>query len=202
MPECFVQDVAFRHVFNTIGGQPLVVDAVAVFDEFVIVRGAGQFIKLDFDTVVEVADDKRPPISTRERKPERIEFLADVIITAAEGGIGYWSQVSVYKWWDPDLEGGTAEHTEGQQNAYMVVHEQADGDQDDDLDPELKVAFIGVDDIARALGILRKGPVEGISDEARRLISGADRENDAGSLDAGDADSIVQVAMFGKVVYG
>lgn len=134
-----------------------------------------------------------------KRTNERMDFLSCVIITAVEGGIGYWSQVSEYRWWSPTLDGGSAVHADGIPNAYATIHEFGDSDPDN---RDLKVRDIGVEDISRAIGIMGKGGVTGASDGWCKRIMQASRENDAGELDAGDYDAIVQVAMFGEVVYG
>lgn len=138
-------------------------------------------------------------LPTRKRSPERAEFLSDVLTTAVEGGINYWAAVADYRWWSPTLSGGTAEHSDGLANAYVTVHPA-----DDDADFEPKT--IGVDDIARAINIIAKPGVrpspEWMSGESEELIKSASRENDCSEIDAGDADNILQVAMFGKVIYG
>lgn len=141
-------------------------------------------------------------LPTRARSTERMTFLSDVVTTAVEGGIGYWSQVEDYRWYSPDLDGGTAEHPDGQPNAYVTIHEVGD----DPDDPDNVVKTIGVDDIARAIKFIKKnadrpGP-EWMHKSIIANILLADRLNDAGELDAGDCDCIVQVAMFEKVIYG
>lgn len=135
----------------------------------------------------------------RKRTPERARFLAAIVTTALEGGIGYWSQAEDYRWWDPELDGGTALHEDGICNAYAVICDQ-EGD-----DPD-KCYLVTVDDVARALGILRKGPVKFLDDGQRADIVAQDRANgddeNHQDIDATLADCIVQVALFGEVVYG
>jgi hypothetical protein len=134
---------------------------------------------------------------TRPRTPERAEFLTDVITTALEGGIGYWAVASSYRWYHPTLDGGTATPgPNGTANAYATIHET---EGDDAIGPPL---LVDVDAIARALGIMRKGTPEGWNarDVARCLAASA--ANDAGDIDSGDADCIVQIAVLGSVVYG
>jgi hypothetical protein len=133
----------------------------------------------------------------RTRSPERQEFLSDIITTALEGGVGYWSVATAYEWFDPTTSGGTATPgPNGTANAYATIHET---EGDDAIGPPL---LVDVDAIARALGIMRKGTPEGwnAQDVARCLAASA--ANDAGDIDAGDADCIVQVAVLGSVVYG
>jgi hypothetical protein len=58
------------------------------------------------------------------RSPERADFLTTVITTAAEGGINYWAAVGGYRWYHPNLDGGTAHPgLDGSANAYITVHE-------------------------------------------------------------------------------
>lgn len=139
----------------------------------------------------------------RTRSADRAQFLSDLLTGAVEGSIGYWSQVSEYHWYSPTLEGGSAEHPEGQANSYVTVHEDgADNDGDDGN----VVRTIGVDDIARALGEIRKTPhregPEWLHEDYVKAILAADRTNDTSELDAISFDAIVQIALFGKVVYG
>ena len=41
-----------------------------------------------------------------------------------------------------------------------------------------------------------------VHESYRQRIAEASRENDAGNIDAGDADIIAQAALLGEVVYG
>jgi hypothetical protein len=134
--------------------------------------------------------------TTTRRSPERAQFLADIITTAVEGGIQYWARVTAYRWYSPDLDGGTAEPGPGgTANAYAIV---VDGEDEDQVGHE-----VGLDDIARVLNGLRSAepPKYWNADAVRRVIA-ANRDNDAGDIDADDADVILQLAIFGEVVYG
>ena len=104
------------------------------------------------------------------RSPERLEFLADILSTAVEGGVNYWCEVSGYRWDDA----GTA----------RALLTRRGGDRHE-LTPDV---------IARGLG--RVLAEEGFAD-----IREANRDNDAGMIDAEGADVIVQAALFGEVVY-
>lgn len=151
------------------------------------------------ETTVSPADARRLPKNTRSG--ERANFLASIIITAVEGGINYWASVSDYRWWDPTLDGGTAVHHDGIPNAYVTVHESERDDEDG-----YEGVLITVEHIARALGTLRQGPVTGLAESLRADIVAQDRANGEDEthqdIDAGLADCILQVAMFGTVVYG
>ncbi len=137
------------------------------------------------------------------RTAERQEFLADVITTALEGGVGYWSQASEYRWFSPDLSGGTATPgPNGTANAYATLHET------DTPDGELGDALtVDVDVIARAFGKIRRAAsgdlvIPFLSREYARRLRDAYDDIDAGDIDADDADVVVQVGLFGQVVYG
>ena len=140
------------------------------------------------------------------RSPEREQFLADIIIGAVEGGTGYWACVSEYK--HPD---------DNPAATYAVLHEALDDD-DESVDsieggfghyPAHMLAILGppryeaagkridVDVAARGLSVLCAEHT-GIGNALRE----ANRENDAGQLDANDCDCIIQAGLFGQIVYG
>lgn len=119
------------------------------------------------------------------KSEERQEFLTDVMTTAAEGGIGYWSQLSSYRWDAPYAERG------------MTVHEMTD----DESGYKEDGVLVTPDTIAAAIGRIRRG--EGsFHDSYRVRIVQASRDNDCGELDSLDCDLIVQMAVLGEVVYG
>jgi hypothetical protein len=117
---------------------------------------------------------------------ERKQFLNDVITTAVEGGIGYWSQVSDYHWGD-EIE------------TTVRVHEL-----DDDGTPDAIGVPITPAKIEDAIKLILTKDSHGdyIHSRIRSNIFEASAENDAGDIDADLADIIVQIAMFGKLVYG
>jgi hypothetical protein len=140
-------------------------------------------------------------LPTKRRSLARAAFLADIIVTAVEGGIGYWSQVSDYHYWFPQeyLRGG-AVHRGGEPNAYVTIH---DIEEDD---PGFASVTIGVERVAAALARLRRGPVAGLGESLRADIVANDRTNGEPDghqdVDAVLADAIVQVALFGEVRFG
>ena len=111
-----------------------------------------------------------------KRTVERVEFLVDVLITAIEGGIGYWAGILAY---DPDK--GTATIREDETN---------------------KTYDLTIETIAKGIGRVKaKGFV--VADSILSWIKEDDRENGgAGTIDAIAADVIVQAALFGEIVYG
>lgn len=160
------------------------------------------------------------------RSIERQQFLADIIITALEGGIGYWATALRYKWSKTDgtaLEPGGVhaiimedddEHqamleivttnfvsNEGRNpSAWDLFHYGATIDpEDEDSEP----LFYKLDIDTIAVGV--KACLEedfSLRSDIREYIRLADKENDAGDIDADGADAIVQAALFGKLVYG
>jgi hypothetical protein len=130
---------------------------------------------------------------TITRTAERQEFLADIVTTAIEGGISSWARVTDYHWWSPTLEGGTAEHADGMPNAYATITES-----DDFGDGE--TFTITVDAIANAIGKALADPDLLGASNTRRLRE-ANKENDAGEIDADDASALVEIFCFGKVTY-
>lgn len=119
-----------------------------------------------------------------KRSAERLEFLSDIVITAIEGGIGYWSRVTDYT---PVL----ADYTPDNVTTASIV-ETGDGDVSD---PHT----VTIETIARGLSHVR---TEHHDYGNRSRFVAADRDNDAGEFDSCDADVLVQLGLFGEVRYG
>ncbi len=133
-------------------------------------------------------------LEIREVRKSR-QFYADVLTTAVEGGIGYWSRVSVYHWYHPGLTEGTAAPGEHESaNAYATIHPVEDDEWDvkELTIPLIEKALNAIDaDLDHKL----------MSARWRRHILGAWFSDDAGDIDASDADLIAQIAVFGEQVY-
>lgn len=117
-------------------------------------------------------------------KSVRDEFYDDVLITAVEGGIGYWSLGKDYRWSD---DGPTS------------VDVREDNGEVDEPGPWVHVDRASM---VRAFSVLRSDADLSLADSIRKRLVAAWREADAGGLDASDADIVVQVAVLGDVVYG
>ena len=126
--------------------------------------------------------------------------LHTVFVTALEGGIGYWSQCSKYRW---SKDGGTTEDLDG---FFALVREC--GDDDPDMSqPPLRIdrevvqrgitRFIEKEFDARQTGYRR---IRGLC--ARLDRGGGAAEDALCEIDASDADCIVQMGLFNEVVYG
>lgn len=123
------------------------------------------------------------------RSDARRQFLTDILITAVEGGINYWSAVSKY---DPN-------------NGTVRIHEyHPDAGETDTNGYAVEGVLVDVDTIARGIGVLRdKSRFPFAHDGYWRQFWVADRTNgEDGDYDAGTADCIVQAALFGDIVYG
>jgi hypothetical protein len=130
------------------------------------------------------------------RSAERLEFLGDVITTALEGGIGYWSQCSQYQYlYDGELKACVGDLVGAEPRA--VVHEL----RDDGEGYKRTELVITPNVIARGIDRILAGGA-GVASSTEDAIRYAEREHDAGEIDASHADAIVQVALFGKLVYG
>lgn len=137
---------------------------------------------------------------------ERREFYADIVTSAVEGGIGYWSAAEVYKWFDPKLDGGTAEPgPQGTANAYAIIvpaDEEAATAEWPKYDGECPSALVDVDLVRRAVGKIVRGQLSHeLRDDLVTSIRTGYRAFDASHVDAEAADVIVQVGVFGEVVF-
>lgn len=112
---------------------------------------------------------------------DRVGFLADILITAAEGGINYWAITFNYEWSD-DKPGLTR----------VQILER--GSRNDERWVDINTIELG---IRRIVGNEVK-----INDRTKQDLWLAWGSLDAGEVDAGDADCIVQAALFGTIVFG
>lgn len=122
----------------------------------------------------------------------RDQLLFDTFVTALEGGIGYWSGCLKYHWMHPPAEGNTY-GDEDVRGFYAEVQESED---------EGGVIYR----IDRA--VMAKG-LKLAATEWRDKLHWSDgypplvvTEDTDWCPDAGDADMVVQLGLFGEVVYG
>lgn len=101
------------------------------------------------------------------------QTLDDIIVTALEGGIGYWCQASVY------------EHEDGKPHRAVVHQLNKD-------ESGYRRRGMVIDRAAIIDGLKKLAPK--YSTQLSRLV------ND--DYDSDDADVVVQVALFGEVIYG
>jgi hypothetical protein len=130
------------------------------------------------------------------RTAERAAFLGDIITGAVEGGIGYWSQTSQYQYeMDGEIHRCVGRLIEGGETraTIHVVNDDETGYEDEGLTLDL-------DAVERGLKLIREGGVK-LTPRHRNTLLAADRGNEADRLDALDCDIIVQLGLFGELVY-
>lgn len=119
-----------------------------------------------------------------QRAAERAQFLADILCTFAEGGI----QMVGYL-----CDRQTHDDAHGVPEYESVKVQYFDEDE---------IHTVDLDTISKAFGVLRKGEVKYLPESSRRRLLEDYRELEAGDIDAADATNLVEVALFGEVVYG
>lgn len=102
------------------------------------------------------------------------EFLSDVLTTAIEGGVQYWSRVV---------------RTDGL-CAIIIAY--------DEPDEQMEVT---TDTIRLAFQRLRAGDVKGLNPAIRRRYLREYRSLDY-DFDAADASAIVQIGLYNEVIFG
>jgi hypothetical protein len=127
----------------------------------------------------------------------RQRCYSDLIITAVEGGIGYWSECRNYRW----------KNAAGDEIAASVEIREVD----EDGDPCGEWVTITPATIAKAMSSLSRGAGWAPPEATRptpewwtRKWRQAYREAGEGTFDfdASDADTIVQIAALGVLTYG
>lgn len=104
-------------------------------------------------------------------------FLQGVLVTAIEGGINHWARIKRVHPKPDDYTTAEIEPLEG-----------------DDFDPR----DVDLGTIAEGLQLLAADSGGDMSSSVLEAIA----ENDAGGIDADDADTIVQYGLFKELVYG
>lgn len=115
-----------------------------------------------------------------ERSPERTDFLANIIVTAVEGGISYWATIEDYQW-EQD-----ADH-----NMTMAMTRIRDDDTGQTYHVTLDVVELGLERCK-----------EHSDAQMLKAIVGIEATNDASNIDAEAADVIIQLATLGTIKYG
>lgn len=118
----------------------------------------------------------------------REQFLSDVIVTAIEGGIGYWAVCLQYQY-EGKVVVSDFQYLGGGTRATISP-----------IDTE-GIYMITPNTIAHGIAVLQADSTV-CAASLRDKILAASRENDAGEIDSEAADVIVQAGLFGEVVYG
>jgi hypothetical protein len=117
---------------------------------------------------------------------DRDKMLADLFTTAMEGGIGYWSQCSRYKW---SVDGTL----DGQAKDFIAVIEDEDGEE-----------YV-IDRAVIAEGLVRAYTRRGMGQfdyHAVALKALYFGKVDEADYDSDTADMVLQYGLFDEVVYG
>lgn len=121
---------------------------------------------------------------------ERDKAYHTIFVTALEGGIGYWSTCSRYKWFLPNTN-----YEEDLQGFHAIIR---DTEAEDDKDQRIDRAVI-----AKGVGLYIPWAIDHrnryYADAAKHLRDGKWDDLD---VDAEIADMIVQFGLCGEVVYG
>lgn len=114
-------------------------------------------------------------------KTPREQFLEDVLVTAVEGGIGYWAEVAEYRYRD----------------CHAVIAEREDATGEGPRRFTLSAAKLEE-------GLARVASPEFKINARQRgeILSDSATNGEACLIDADSADCIVQAAVFGELVYG
>jgi len=120
------------------------------------------------------------------------EIAAGTLTTAAEGGIGYWA----------DYE--TVRYKDGPHAGWVVaIKNFTDAETGEAFDDSVKMLRTQVNNNS-LFGAFRKvieGKVQ-VAPYIRKWVIQSIADGDAGMIDAEAADVLVQVAIFGDIVFG
>lgn len=154
---------------------------------------AQEFAKLRSDLVERWRDEVIFAVKP-ERSEERTQFLTDILITAVEGGIGYWSLCTDYVWAAEDPA----------ERRATIIDQEAIESGEDDAEVAGNTYTITLDMLDEALAKISDPSAKiALHEDNRKLVAGVNAFNDAGGeVDAGVADWIFQVAALGDVIYG
>lgn len=124
------------------------------------------------------------------------EFLSDVLITAFDGGVG-----ACWYWCNPDRKGGSAlTHTGTGYGDPDYRWISMDIKYEDIVNDGWIPATITHEMIGKGIQLAIDG--EFINDSIKMDIMRAVSESDCGYIDAEAADCIVQLGLFGEVIFG
>ena len=152
-----------------------------------------------------------------QRSEKRVQFLLDVLTTACEGGIGYWSFLQRYDIWenpeadwqdlvqkrDPQLK--LFDYAAAEDLDLASFDPEADTWKDIDWHrlPHQHCYILNIDAIARGLQRAWDAGKHTNPDSYWYQLYVCDRSNgDDGDYDAGLADQVVQFGLLGEDLYG
>jgi hypothetical protein len=126
----------------------------------------------------------------------------EIVITAAEGGIGYWSQIESYQYerWIPDTPDGYVGDPIDVPDDFVFYTIREDIN--DNGEYEGKPVDITPALLRRGFEAAYKAPKDKGGWMAQNLVASVAREDWTGEIDSDGADMIVQFGVFGELRYG
>lgn len=175
-------NLTFRHPYN-----PMTVVGQLVSLDFADVDKLHQLIHEYQDHPDAWCLTEKCPVHARDGSiARRQDFLCNIVVTAIEGGIGYWADHKNYQW--------------RSENGLLV---EATADVLEDMETAQDPGWQKLDSKVIERGInLIKHKVVGDMMDRRRAIVMAELDNDASDIDSVDADCIVQAGLLGAIKYG
>jgi len=145
-------------------------------------------------------------MNTNTSPSERDRAYLSIFITALEGGIGYWSSCTVYHWTTATAEQNALDHEDvlGFHATIKDLDEEWFGDLLPETKKDERTQQVRIDrsTIARGVGLFLKKDYRPDSYFGRAKAALQWGKWDELDVDADIADSIVQLGLFGEVVFG
>lgn len=122
-----------------------------------------------------------------------MSLTTDVLTIAVEGGIAYWVNEEIH---DKRIKGVKIGRNK-ELDVLSITFAQIDK-----MDKQPAADFILTRGLIReAMNKIHRGEVA-INPDIRDWVATALRDNDASGIDADAADAIVQIAIYGEIVFG
>ena len=124
---------------------------------------------------------------------ERDQLLWDIFVTALEGGIDYWAEASRYRIWKRAADGTPTDSCDEDHRGFYA--DISDIEQGGDYRVDRRIVARGY----RLATTTHRHDIRWSSGQTPPLVITADSDWD---FDASDADAIIQLGLWGEVVYG
>lgn len=137
-------------------------------------------------------------------QPERRSFLFDVFTTACEGGIGYWSLMTTYHLRNADEYDHVGFHAlvnfENPWGTFLDIPDELRGRFTLDAD-DSTCLIVRIDAAVIQRGLTLMQAFNDWTPRSDVLLANYTNGED-GDYDAGEADNIVQLGLFGEIIFG
>lgn len=125
---------------------------------------------------------------------KRMQLCSDIITTAIEGGIGYWSECDQYQYeYDGEIRVCVGPRQDDRGACAHIVTI---------VDPPWEAHWITPEVVSLGMSRVARGDIPVRLDLRKAVMAAHCDPDDCGALDADAADVIVQAGLFGEVVYG